>query len=211
MTLARGVFEQVAHAVEALHQRGLIHRDLKPENVFLVGGGEYAVLLDFGIAKDLEAGATNLYDLDVPSGGQTVWAEGGTDTFGTVLDEWGSEVAVSDDDGPDLNFEIHIATPGSYTLQVRGFSTSTSGPFELLLGRDHVGSRPGRLCAHVDHVGTFTEQCIDMSLRCLMIQILPAVEERIRSRVDDGHDDRAACAWQNTVADPAVSRRHRGG
>jgi serine/threonine protein kinase len=56
MSLAAAVhiFEQLASAVEALHGRGLVHRDLKPENVMLVRG-DYAVLLDFGIAKDLAA------------------------------------------------------------------------------------------------------------------------------------------------------------
>ncbi len=57
---ALDLFDQIASAVAALHGRGLIHRDLKPENVFLVSGGRYAVLLDFGIAKDVEAAASTV-------------------------------------------------------------------------------------------------------------------------------------------------------
>jgi hypothetical protein len=55
------LFGQLADAVAALHDRGLVHRDLKPENVFLVGSPgapEHAVLLDFGIAKELAAPAS---------------------------------------------------------------------------------------------------------------------------------------------------------
>ncbi len=55
------LFGQLADAVSALHGRGLVHRDLKPENVVLVrgvDGREHAVLLDFGIAKDLAAPAS---------------------------------------------------------------------------------------------------------------------------------------------------------
>jgi TPR repeat protein/tRNA A-37 threonylcarbamoyl transferase component Bud32 len=51
---SQSIFRQIAEAVMALHGAGLIHRDIKPENVFLIDGGRHAVLLDVGIAKDLE-------------------------------------------------------------------------------------------------------------------------------------------------------------
>lgn len=54
---ALAVFEELCGAVDALHDRGLIHRDLKPENVFVVAD-RHAVLLDFGIAKELAAPAS---------------------------------------------------------------------------------------------------------------------------------------------------------
>jgi serine/threonine-protein kinase len=55
------LFGQLGDAVHALHERGLVHRDLKPENVVLVAGAdgrEHAVLLDFGIAKEMAAHAS---------------------------------------------------------------------------------------------------------------------------------------------------------
>jgi serine/threonine protein kinase len=54
LPMAMALAQQLCAAIAAMHERGLIHRDLKPENVFLVGE-RHAVLLDFGIAKDVFA------------------------------------------------------------------------------------------------------------------------------------------------------------
>ena len=52
------IARDVGSGVEAAHRRQMIHRDLKPENVVLcvVDGVEVAKVLDFGLAKALEAG-----------------------------------------------------------------------------------------------------------------------------------------------------------
>jgi serine/threonine-protein kinase len=55
MPLARVVeiTRQIGGALEAAHGQGVVHRDLKSENIMLLdgGSGDYAKVLDFGIAK----------------------------------------------------------------------------------------------------------------------------------------------------------------
>jgi serine/threonine-protein kinase len=54
---ALAIFTQLCRGLTVAHDAGIVHRDLKPSNVFLAksAGEEIAKILDFGIAKDLNA------------------------------------------------------------------------------------------------------------------------------------------------------------
>ncbi len=53
-----GLFRNVCNAVDYAHRNLIVHRDLKPSNILVDGNGD-PKLLDFGIAKLLDAGAYN--------------------------------------------------------------------------------------------------------------------------------------------------------
>jgi predicted Ser/Thr protein kinase len=57
---ARHVLEQVAEALKAAHEKGIVHRDLKGANVIQEEGTDRVVLTDFGVAGVLESGSANV-------------------------------------------------------------------------------------------------------------------------------------------------------
>jgi serine/threonine protein kinase len=65
------IFGEIARAVGAAHELGVVHRDIKPANIFMAREGEHEVtkVLDFGIAKltdrKLEAPAARATDTGI--------------------------------------------------------------------------------------------------------------------------------------------------
>ena len=63
--------------------------------------------------------------------------QGSIDTYGTLLDRTGDTLEVNDDGGSDTNFKlVWNVGAGTYYIEVKGYSPSTQGRYELILSED---------------------------------------------------------------------------
>ncbi len=116
----------VCHALDVLHQRGVIHRDIKPENILHTGSGDFK-LADFGLAhisqvdrRRSSAGpqsGTLLYMSPEQAAGKEITAQSDIYSFATVLYEALTGIYYlppGTDDDAVINYIIeHEPTPPS--------------------------------------------------------------------------------------------------
>lgn len=91
---------------------------------------------------ELDAGDTDVFRLELEGTGTlSLSTTGSTDTFGTLYDTAGNELASDDDGGANTNFLIDVADAGGvYYLAVRGYAGSTTGAYQLQITADLAGS-----------------------------------------------------------------------
>jgi serine/threonine protein kinase/tetratricopeptide (TPR) repeat protein len=56
---ALNIAQQLCEALDAAHSEGVVHRDLKPQNI-LMGKNDHVYVVDFGLAKSLEASSAGM-------------------------------------------------------------------------------------------------------------------------------------------------------
>ncbi|HUS66971.1 MAG TPA: serine/threonine-protein kinase [Kofleriaceae bacterium] len=139
---------QIADALEAAHEAGVVHRDVKPENVFLVRGddGPVVKLLDFGIAKVITPG-------DRP----------GHETGGGVL--VGTPAYMSPEQcaarAVDARTDVYALGVVMYEVFSGRLPFTSETPFEIVSG--HLGEPPPEPLA----IETFSPALADLVMACL--------------------------------------------
>ncbi len=117
------IVEQVAAALDAAHELGLVHRDVKPGNVLLSGrtGAEHVYLTDFGLSKDIRATAgvtrtgdfVGTLDYVAPEQVQATRVDGRADVYalGCVLYELLTGAVPFDCDSDMAKLYAHMSEP----------------------------------------------------------------------------------------------------
>src|SRR5919107_1639125 len=125
MPLARVVeiVRQVSGALEAAHEQGVVHRDLKSDNIMLeeaAGGGDWAKVLDFGIAK-IQQTVDSVHETDpgLTSPNLIIGTRSDIYSFGVIVFEMFAGHVPFTGDSPTAVMMKHLQEPPPSILEER--------------------------------------------------------------------------------------------
>ena len=134
------IAKQVAGALEAAHQIGMIHRDIKPGNILLTrppqgtGQEEIAKVLDFGIAK--------IKEVHLAAGGETLTRTGtsiGTPAYMSPEQAMGTTGA-----GLDGRSDLYSLGVVMYEMLSGALPIQAESEVQMLIGQIHSEPQPIR-------------------------------------------------------------------
>ncbi|MCB9672714.1 MAG: lamin tail domain-containing protein, partial [Alphaproteobacteria bacterium] len=127
---------------ETVLKVGVVVADLPPTEDDHGDDASSATVVGVGsLEATLHAGDRDWFDVSGLPAGTTVRTLGQVDTFGTLFDASGAELAHDDESGSGSNFSLTLPE-GAAHLEVRGFRATEAGAYTLVVALPEVPEEP---------------------------------------------------------------------